>query len=150
MKKLRVYSQGIGLLELMLVLLVITFILFGALRFYKITLENARLAQGEEMINNLTAASYKWAASSSDLGQLTLQTLINMDLIPENYINHPWNGPVAVSGTQPNTVRITFENMKQTDCTALALKMQNYVKNPKTDLGCQAANPYNFYIIFGK
>lgn len=141
--------RGVSLLELMLVLLIIAIITFSATYYFRVVLINLRVAQAEEMINNIVNAAYKWNEGTTNFTTLTLDQLINAGLVPTSYRNNPWQrtgASVQVSGStnSPNSFFITFNSVPATDCQNLAEKIKRYAWksscDPKTN---------NFEAAFG-
>lgn len=131
-------NRGIGLLELMLSLLIIAVIIFTATRYFEVTNENLRVAQAENMINNIVDASYKWVQGQPNFSGISMDVLIKQtQLLPSNYYFTPWkNGifSVVVSSQDPQKILIQAWNIPVRSCNNLAEKMKQYA----ADANCGA------------
>lgn len=98
MRKLNLH-QGIGLLELMLSILVITAIILGATKYYLVTREEMKIAQAQDIINNVAHAGYKWVEGKPNFYGVSKLELVNMGLLPQSYTSKtdPWGGEIIVS-----------------------------------------------------
>jgi len=107
-------QRGIGLLELMLSIIVITAIILGATKYYLGAKEEMRITQAIEIINNVAEAAYKWVEQYSDFSGLTggtgIKPLIDAGLLPQSYGGDkisPWGGKLIITkpgASDPGTV----------------------------------------------
>lgn len=93
--------HGIGLLELMLSIIVITAIILGATKYYLVAREAMRITQAEDMVNNVAKAAYTWVEGHDNFNDLDgksgkgLKSLVDANLIPATYMDghcNPWGG----------------------------------------------------------
>lgn len=140
--------SGISLLELMLVLLVITILVFSSLRYYSVVEENLKITQAEDMINHIVDASYRWNEGNSDWQQLNLQQLINQDLLPASAAISPWTTPLNLQGSAPNQVVVSVRSIRVTTCHALQEKFKHLAQ--KTNCVQEKAGGYTFSAFFGE
>lgn len=88
-------KKGIGLLELMLSIIVITAVILGATKYYLVAREAARITQAQDIINTAAEAAYKWVEGHSDFSGITTQVLFDAGLLPHKYLEKnmdPWGG----------------------------------------------------------
>ncbi len=87
-------QNGIGLLELMLSIIVITAVILGATKYYLVAREEMRIVQAQEIINTAAEAAYKWVEGRPDFNYIGTQALVDAGLLPEKYLGNmdPWGG----------------------------------------------------------
>jgi len=103
--------RGIGLLELMLSIIVITAIILGATKYYLVAREAMKITQAQDIINNVANATYKWVEGASNFHDLTLQKLIDNGLLPGKYGQSgisPWGGNIELRPKQGDDQLATF------------------------------------------
>ena len=96
-------EKGIGLLELMLSIIVITAIILGATKYYLVAREAMKITQAQDVINNVASATYKWIEGQPNFHDLTLQKLIDAGLLPGKYGQSgisPWGGSINLTPKQ--------------------------------------------------
>jgi len=114
-------SRGIGLLELMLSILVITAVILGATKYYLVAKEATRVTQAQEIINNVAEAGYQWVEGQSDFSGMTgVAVLIKAGLLPNSYDIgkniSPWGGNVIVGNSGSGLwLSIAFDGLTITD-----------------------------------
>ena len=89
------YSQGIGLLELMLSISIIALVIIMATRYFTVVREQQRITQAVQMAVTIARAAHTWGAGQVNFTGLTrekgLNTLIEAKLLTEAYKRHPWS-----------------------------------------------------------
>ena len=88
-------NKGIGLLELMLSIIVITAIVLGATKYYLVAREAMKVTQAQEIINSVAEAAYKWVEGSPNWSGLSMDELVTQKgLLPSRYLGKidPWGG----------------------------------------------------------
>jgi hypothetical protein len=126
-------NRGIGLLELMLSIMVITALLLASTRYYITARDNMRMTQAVEIINNVAAGGFKWLEGRPDLSGISITTLANYNLVPKSYTldtANPWKGQIYVYRDVVSTLGeclvINLYNFPRKLCTSLINKIQNY------------------------
>lgn len=140
MQFLSLRCRGIGLLELMLTLIVIAAILFLVTRYYNITQESLRVEKAVTMSTNIVNGTHQWAETVTSISPISIQKLIDADLVPASYANgNPWGGDLEVYAPAfPGDYFFTVYMSgipAAASCENLREKMQKYAYDP--------ANPYN-------
>lgn len=150
MQSLRFQYRGIGLLELMLTLIVITAILFAATRYYRITSESARVERAVSMTTNIVNATHQWAETVPNLNNLSLQKLVDAQLIPYDYLKgNPWGGALNFHYIGSNTFQINMNGiLPGTSCESLREKMQKYVSESTYRCQKQGNGKYTITMSF--
>lgn len=124
-KQLLKKYRGIGLIELMLVLLIIVIIIFTATYYFRVTSENLKVTQAEEMINNIVQASYKWLEGNPNFAGINIDVLQSAGFLPANYDTNPWKGKVSIEASSPDNSKLLLkmEAIPTESCTNLVEKM---------------------------
>jgi len=150
-------TKGIGLLELMLVIIIITSIILGATKYYLVTKTSMRITQSQEIINNVAQAAYKWAEGHTNFSSITnIGILVNAGLLPSTYGNNnisPWEGTNPKNITvEPNCdgkwIAISLGNLPGTKAQkACSILVAKYGSCPSDDVcsssldSCAITNP---------
>lgn len=131
-------KKGISLLELMLVIIVITALTLGAVRYYTSARDNLRVTQAMKMISEVVGASYEWVKGQPSFadpsGAITMGKLVDAGLLPQKYILsnvNPWKGRIRVIGISGN-LELRMENIPGAICeNVLKLKVEKYAETAK-------------------
>lgn len=121
MKKLH-NIRGISLMEVMLSLAIIAIILTLATRFFSTANEAENINNASTMIQTARSASQRWMLTNNgSLKDISVQKLIDHDLLPANFAKNPWAGDVTIAMAPNNSskVRITFKAIPKTACENL-------------------------------
>jgi len=99
-------QYGIGLLELMLAIIIITAVILGATKYYLVAKEAMKITQAQDIVNNVANAAYKWVEGKADFADLgtTIQPLVEAKLLPATYIGNkisPWGGSLIITTSDP-------------------------------------------------
>lgn len=129
----RIKNLGIGLLELLLSIAVITGVLLTITGYYSTVQNNYRTTKALSMIATAKDASYRWLEGKNQKAftGLTTLSLANLALIPtswgpdNNQVN-PWGGSIRIcqnpNSPVPNNALIILTNVPQSACKGLAAK----------------------------
>jgi len=121
--------KGIGLLELMLALAVISVLLVAATRYFSSTSSSQKVNAAAEMLQVAINASEdvrmsdgKYSAIPSD--DKAIEFLIGRGLIPDTWKKdasvNPWGGGINVTGhSNPEHVTLILSNVPTEECMAL-------------------------------
>lgn len=147
--------RGIGLLELMMALLIITILLVTATRYYKITRDSQRINETSEMVLAVYAAGVSWLQSNPTLPDDINKEFKDNGLLPST-LKSPWNGeeitiirggilgsscPASEVGSQ--TLCMTVTGVGTAACT----NMQSRFSQAQYKVGC-AGNNFSILLFF--
>ena len=141
-------TKGIGLLEIMLVLAVISLMLVSVIRYFSIVNRTNRVGQAITMVNAIRAAGERWKATHGDYKTLTvgteLQDLVNRGLLPDIYglsnVKNPWGGNVSANkGTDSTQLDIKFLGIPSPDCTNFVKMIKKTGCTPTPTDACTSA-----------
>lgn len=121
--------RGIGLLELMLSIIVITAVILGATKYYLVAKEAMRITQAQEVVSNVGAAAYKWVEGYANFSKFPTQkdeigTLVTAGLLPGKYNQpgiSPWGGKLITS-SDADALRVGFAGLPTKACAILKAK----------------------------
>lgn len=153
-------SNGVTLLELLLVLAVIAAAMFMTVRYFVIARTNYKVVQTIDRINTLVDASYKWVegqpnfcgsptsgCASPSPNAISLQRLNDAGLISSGDMIDPWNGKTDITVFQFNSGKNVAIGFPPLDCSgkiyqALLAKL----KSRAVTISCSS---YNYlYFVF--
>lgn len=133
-------QKGIGLLELMLAIAIISLLLLMAVRYYKAARQQQQIADTISKVNGIIAAEANWASNvSSATPYVVAQTLIDNNYLNPVAIVNPWDNSTigVVTSGGGSAVVITLNNVStNTVCGNLANLVQ-------TSLGGSASGTTN-------
>lgn len=113
-------QRGIGLLELMLSLAIISVLLVMATRYYKSADQGQKVNNSISLITGIAGAAAQYVNAHPDTTALTIDTLVDQNYLPANFkgLKNPWGGDVqlAVSG---GSVTVTFTKVFAATCKIL-------------------------------
>lgn len=117
--------KGIGLLELMLALAIISVLLVAATRYFASTDSSRKVNDAANMLQAVINASEDVRTSGNSYAAITsIDILQQRGLVPENWIAkstpNPWGGEITVDGTAGTSITLTLTNVPQTDCKSLS------------------------------
>jgi len=117
---------GIGLLEIMLVLSIMSLIITLATRYFIVTAASQKTNEAVEMVNNIATAGERWLVAHNDYSELTsLEDIQNRNFFPETISDtsgNPWGGSITVSGSK-NSMVIELGGIPSANCLSLANKL---------------------------
>lgn len=119
MKKLR----GIGLLELMLALAIISVLLVAATRYFASTDSSRKVNDAANMLQAVINASEDSRAANNSYAKITeLKDLQDQGLLPSwTTTSNPWGGDIQVkrSDDDGTSITMTLTNVREEDCKSL-------------------------------
>lgn len=117
------HKNGIGLLELMLSLIVISGLLVGVTRYYTLTQREQHVNVAAGLIQSIRAACDRWRVGHETYeGISSLQDLVDRGYLPDVYDNNPtnpWGGSIEVSAVDSEHIKIRFTDIPVEDCNNL-------------------------------
>lgn len=128
-------QNGFSLIELMLVLVVIALLVFGAYVLFGTTQEGARSDQAQKDLLGLTAGAKRVCNRPGQCTTLTEANLITAGQAPKDMVNgtalqSPWGGAVTLVvgdlGTGTNNAFVTtFNGVPRAECNTFVSAVQN-------------------------
>lgn len=143
-------QKGIGLLELMLSLAIISVLLVMATRYYKSARQNQQVNDAISLSQAIIAASENWVIGKNDFTGISVTELINKGYLPRGSDKDPWHSPTVVTiGSNSNQLKITMQGLPVEACRSLAEKLNNQTAEPSAnpDSMC-AGSPATFNATF--
>lgn len=124
--------KGIGLIELMLVLTVISLIIVMATRYYQTAERSRKVTQAISQVNAVVAAAQRWRLGKSGFDNtMTVAVLVAQGMLPKEmqdgrYAN-PWGGDITIntaySGGGQFVIQLT--NVDSQDCNLIVSTLTN-------------------------
>jgi hypothetical protein len=115
--------KGIGLLEIMLIIVVIVGVSMMVTKYYLNSQEQSRVLKAIDMLSDVTSSSYQWVATqNNNFTNISIASLISGGYLPQGYGagKNPWHGDVKVDPISSGaSVQITFTNVPTTSCILL-------------------------------
>lgn len=113
-------QQGIGLLELMLSLAIISVLLVMATRYYKSADQGQKISNSISLINGIAGAGAQYLNANPDKTFQDLTPLIADHYLPDNFktIKSPWGTDIFATGTG-GQVTVTFKAVPGAPCRIL-------------------------------
>lgn len=122
-------TKGIGLLELMLVLAIISVMTVAAVRYFSIVSASSRIEQAMEMVSAIRAAGERWKVGNDDYTSASISEFVARGFLPSVYSNitTPWGGTIsATKNTDPAKLDIKFIGVPtKADCSNLVNRIQS-------------------------
>lgn len=112
--------KGIGLLELMLALAIISVLLVAATRYFSSTDSSRKVNDAVSMLQAVITASEDIRTSENNYGSITnIKYLQDRGLVQEGLTN-PWGGKIDVIGKgHVSYISLSLTNLPNHDCKAL-------------------------------
>lgn len=109
-------QRGIGLLELMLSIAIISVLLIMATRYYQNATQGKDISNSVSILGGIIAAETQYSSMNGGyIGGATWQTVLNL---PTAVTISPWDGgAVDASGTTAEQVKVTMTGVPATVCT---------------------------------
>ncbi len=138
--------KGIGLLELMLALAIISVLLVAATRYFASTDSSRKVNDAANMLQAVINASEDVRTSDNNYAAITsIDILQKRGLVPESWTGgskpNPWGGGIEVDGKAGTSITMTLTNVSEKDCTALSELM---AKKGVTQSGTCGATPTEY------
>lgn len=122
---------GIGLLELMLSLAIISVLLVMATRYYSSARQAQQVNDAISLTEAIIAGSENWVIGKDNFSNISMTELVNGGFLPKGSHRDPWHGAVTVSkGGTDSQITITMQGVPNTACQNLASKLYNQTANP--------------------
>jgi len=116
-------QRGIGLLELMLSLAIISVLLLMATRYYKSADQGQKVSNAISLITGIAGAGAQYLSThpKEKPTDLNLQVLTNDGYLSKEFstMSNPWGGTIKVSGSDAGLVTITLEGVPGGPCRIL-------------------------------
>lgn len=122
-------QMGIGLLELMLSMAVISVLLVISVRYYSSVKYQEQLTKTATMIREVINAANSWGTSNPNYLAIDIDALINSNLLPGSYKTNPYGGRInvlPVSSFNPYSFTITLSGVPESACAALKSQFPDY------------------------
>ncbi len=120
-------QRGIGLLELMLSLAIISILLVMATRYYKSARQAQQVNDAISLVQGIAGATANWVIGEEGYNKLTsISMLVSEGYLPKGSERDPWQGKTEVLGTS-STVKVTLNDVPYAACLSLQKKIQNEV-----------------------
>ena len=152
MVKRKIFSEGIGLLELMLVLAIISMLTVAAVRYFSIVSASIRIEQAMEMVSAIRAAGERWKVGNDNYNSFTgLKDFVDRGFLPSIYssIKNPWGGTITANKKDGDgsKIEIKFESVHESttnpECTNFSKRIESLgckgtpdCQNSKTQATC--------------
>lgn len=122
---------GIGLLELMLSLAIISVLLVMATRYYSSARQAQQVNDAISLTEAIIAGSENWVIGKNNFTAISMTELINGGFLPRGSDRDPWHGAVSVTqGPSDSQITITMQAIPNAACLNLASKLYNQTANP--------------------
>lgn len=137
-------QTGIGLLELMLVIVLAGVITIMSVSYFQTVTANQKITQANAMIADIYTASKDYVKSqgTGSTGDF-LQQLIDAGFLTTYYLRNPWSGTVTVVPSSTNNVvsqiTITMDKIPIPQCNRLVTRLQQTFSNPVGASGTENA-----------
>lgn len=116
-------QRGIGLLELMLSLAIISVMLLMATRYYKSADQGQKVSNAISMITGIAGAGAQYLNThpAKKATDLDLKVLTDDGFLSKEFstMNNPWGGTIKVSGGDSGLVTITMDKVPGGPCRIL-------------------------------
>lgn len=109
-------TQGVTLLEIMLVLAVAAMIIVLSIRYYQAANTSQQANAAMQLIQSVTAASDSLSQATGSYSTITTSTL--KAILPASGMAAPWGGAVTVTGTA-TTITLTLPAVPSGVCAIL-------------------------------
>lgn len=135
-------NKGIGLLELLLSLVIISVLLVVATRFFKPTNLSQRSNEAIDMIQAIATAEQRWLMTNNEAPGDVLKTFVERGFLPDSFLNakNPWGGDMKVTWNEADKekhlgpyVQIVMPNLSSQACNTLAAKGTRLVCDPNPE-----------------
>ena len=150
MVKHTIKQRGIGLLELMLSLAIISVLLVMATRYYRTTKQNQQVNDAIAQVQAMVAASENWVIGRNDFTGISLANLIASGNLPDGSQFNPWHAQNTVrKASNPNHIIIAMNGLPQSACYNMAEKLNRHTATPQTNPHMMCTGiPATFYAEF--
>lgn len=125
-------QSAFSIIELLLALVVIGVLLVISVRYYQSVKYQQQQTTVATTVKDIISASTSWGTSYPDYSGISLQALINVNLLPTAYKKNPWGGTYEISQADGNPLRIKITvkgipaDRKTLICTSLTNQFSDY------------------------
>ena len=113
-------QQGIGLLELMLSLTVLSIMAVVVMVYFQPAFRNEKVTTANAMLAKIYTASSDYAKSSQyKTTPLSIASLIENEYLPNYYSHNPWGGEVSAHLEKGNQLTVTLTGIPTKTCSLL-------------------------------
>lgn len=116
-------AKGIGLLELMLALAIISILIIMATRYYQTTSRSQKVAEAVTQANAVIAGAARWRIGKAGYDGLTIGNLSDLGLLPREMEGgvgiNPWGGDIVMGTSTGGTLIFSFTQVDSKDCASL-------------------------------
>ncbi len=133
-------QSGVGLLEILLALVVMSVMTITAFRYYMVASESRRISNALHTIDTVLEASGKWSTLGKPASELSIQTLVSEGLLANQYSQAQstlWSSILTVSWNG-QLVTLTLAPISTTGCTRLRIKLQHIAQLKVSHASCNA------------
>ncbi|QLH43968.1 MAG: prepilin-type N-terminal cleavage/methylation domain-containing protein [Coxiellaceae bacterium] len=142
--------KGIGLLELMLSLAIISVIIIMATRYYDMAHLSRRVNDTVSMIQTLRSASERWLVSHPDYADISVENLQERNLLPSDFGKNPFGGDITIeSGNDANNqIEITVTKIPVTACKTLLDRFKSVGTSPDNTCAGSSTDLVDYVVVF--
>lgn len=120
--------KGIGLLELMLALVIISLLIVMASRYYQAANNNRKIAEAAAAVHAVIAAEQRWRVgqnlSTVNWNAVNISLLVSANLLPKEWGTgvgaNPWGGDIVLVDSGFSGLSVKLTGMTSNYCTALS------------------------------
>jgi len=129
----KIYKKGIGLLELMISLVIITSLILMALRYFPVVGNMYRVSKAVDMVQLIRSAGQRYLLTHADYTEVKNNTVFeDRNLIPKGFNKNPWGGDLTIASSGIN-LTISMSKISQGGCNSLL--------NQITGISCEVTKP---------
>ncbi len=137
-----IFAKGISLLEVLLSLAIIAIILILATRYFLLAESYSQVNQTLTTIENINAAAQRWKLSHDDFSDISMQSLIDRNLLPESSQNNLWGGKNDIEAADNNSqYTVIIHGIPQPACLNLLDKLNIDLQQPTPGSCVHKAEP---------
>ena len=117
--------KGIGLLELMLALAIISVLLVAATRYFSSTDSSRKVNAAADMLQASINAGEDWRTANNNYKDISLGELQKQGLLPpttewSDKSGNPWGGGITIASTDGKDITLTLTQIPEKDCNSLS------------------------------
>lgn len=117
-------NLGIGLLELLLSLALISILLLSAARYFATANHAQQVNEAVKMLGAITIACDGYQSMKGNYEGISVKALTDRDLLPRSFKDgtniNPWHGNITIDSDAGNSVEIIFNDVSSGDCQNLS------------------------------
>lgn len=126
-------QRGIGLLELMLSLSILSIITVMSVSYYQSASRSQRLAQATAMISDIYAAAKDFVKFSTE--DMSIEKMVDAGLLTTYYETNPWGGDNEAS-LKDSSLTIKMEGLRHDPCQSLKNRIKQTISSDKEKASC--------------